>query len=152
MKLRIYTLSLIISYSLNPKNHPIEYFPHSANSSNVLWIRILCLRQTRKGVESTKLSRYKFSAILLDEDGQRKQYLLLQFHNVFVGHQTWEKVFQMFANIFLVIMLETVETTGWENSDNRLNVITEYYKFNTFIVIFLIIKWIYLFLYWNHVK
>ena len=55
MKLRISPLSLIIRCSLNPKNHPIEHFPRPASPSNVLWIRILWLRQTRKGVESTKL-------------------------------------------------------------------------------------------------
>lgn len=55
MKLRISPLSLIIWCSLNPKNHLIEYFPRSASPSNVLWIRILWLRHTRKGVESTKL-------------------------------------------------------------------------------------------------
>ena len=55
IKLRISPLSLIIRYSLNPKNHPIEHFPRSASPSNVLWIRILWLRQTRKGVEATKL-------------------------------------------------------------------------------------------------
>ena len=55
IKLRISPLSLIIRCSLNPENYPIEHFPRSASPSNVLWIRILWLRQTRKGVESTKL-------------------------------------------------------------------------------------------------
>ena len=55
IKLRISPLSLIIRCNLNPKNYPIEHFPRSASPSNVLWIRILWLRQTRKGVESTKL-------------------------------------------------------------------------------------------------
>ena len=55
IKLRISHLSLIIRCNLNPKNRHIEHFPRSASPSNVLWIRILWLRQTRKGVESTKL-------------------------------------------------------------------------------------------------
>ena len=55
IKLWISPLSLIIRCSLNPRNHTIEYFPRSASHLNVLWIRILWLRQTRNGVESTKL-------------------------------------------------------------------------------------------------
>lgn len=55
MKLRISPLSLIIKCSSNPKNYPIEHFICVANPSNVLWIWILWLRHTRKGVESTKL-------------------------------------------------------------------------------------------------
>ena len=112
----------------------------------------------------------------------------------------------MFTDIFLVVMLETAETTGvkqdknnhnlsithtvgfvtmigllilnhiffllkckflakiightinlcnfrlWKHSGNRLNVIIQRYKFNTFIAMFLIISEIYLFLYRTHVK
>ena len=36
MKLRISPLSLIIRCSLNPKNHPMEHFPRSANPSKCL--------------------------------------------------------------------------------------------------------------------
>ena len=36
MKLRISPRSFIIRCSLKPKNHPIEYFPRSVSSSNVL--------------------------------------------------------------------------------------------------------------------
>ena len=36
MKLRISPLLLIIKCSLNPKNQPIEHFPHSASLSKVL--------------------------------------------------------------------------------------------------------------------
>ena len=64
----------------------------------------------------------------------------------------------MFADIFLVIMLEISESfrkflaeiirhtinlctfSLCEHSGNRLNVIIEHYKFNTFIAMFLIIK------------
>ena len=55
MKFSISPLSLIIKCSLKPKNHPIEHFPRAASPSNVLWIWIRWLRQTRKGVESAKL-------------------------------------------------------------------------------------------------
>lgn len=55
MKLSISPLSLIIRWSLNPKNHPIEHFPRSARPSMILWISIRWVRQIRKGVESTKL-------------------------------------------------------------------------------------------------
>lgn len=36
MKLIIFPMLLIFRYSLNPMNHPMEHFPRSANSSNVL--------------------------------------------------------------------------------------------------------------------
>ena len=62
MKLRISPLSLIIRCNLNPKNHPIEHLPRSASPSNVLWIRILWLRQTRKGWSRQNWCRYRFPA------------------------------------------------------------------------------------------
>ena len=40
----------------------------------------------------------------------------------------------------------------WKHSGNRLNVIIQHYKFNTFIAMFLIISEIYLFLFRTHVK
>ena len=40
----------------------------------------------------------------------------------------------------------------WKHSGNRLNVIIQHYKFNTFIAIFLIINEIYLFLFRTHVR
>ena len=39
----------------------------------------------------------------------------------------------------------------WKHSGNRLNVIIEHYKFNTFIAMFLIARKIYLFLFRTHV-
>ena len=108
-----------------------------------------------------------------------------------IGYQTWEKVFQVFAYIFLIVMLKVAETTGveqdknnhnlsithavglvamvlflvfyhiffllqrkflakiightinlcnfrlWKHSGNRLNLIIQHYKFNTFIAMFL---------------
>ena len=48
----------------------------------------------------------------LDEDGHEKQYFLLQFHKTVIGNLTRKKVFQMLTDIFLVVMLETTETTG----------------------------------------
>lgn len=112
MKLRISPLSLIIRCSLNPKNHPIEHLPRSASPSNVLWIKILWLRHTHKGVESTKLMPvqvpsstlwwiWSWEAILpspVPQNGYKKP--------------DEEKVFQMFTDILLVVMLETTETTG----------------------------------------
>ena len=77
MKLRISPLSLTIRCSLNPKNHPIEYFPRPAIPSNVLWIRIFWLRQTHKGVNSTKLMSVQAPSRILDENNQRKLYFLL---------------------------------------------------------------------------
>ncbi len=40
----------------------------------------------------------------------------------------------------------------WKHSGNRLNVIIQHYKFNTFITIFLIINEIYLFLFRTHIN
>ncbi|MCM1860368.1 hypothetical protein NCY95_00955, partial [Phocaeicola vulgatus] len=40
----------------------------------------------------------------------------------------------------------------WKHSGNRLNVIIQHYKFNTFIAMFLIISEIYLFLFRTHVN
>ena len=49
---------------------------------------------------------------LLDENGQRKQDLLLQLHETVVGNKFREQMGQMFSDILLVIMLEASETTG----------------------------------------
>ena len=54
-KFRIFPLSLIIKYNLNPKNHSKEHFPRLAKPSKVLWIWIRWLRHTRRGGLSTKL-------------------------------------------------------------------------------------------------
>ncbi|WP_288352830.1 hypothetical protein, partial [uncultured Bacteroides sp.] len=40
----------------------------------------------------------------------------------------------------------------WKHSGNRLNLIIQHYKFNTFIAMFLIITEIYLLLFRTHVK
>ena len=40
----------------------------------------------------------------------------------------------------------------WKHSGNRLNVIIQHYKFNTFIAMFLIINEVYLFLFRTHVN
>ena len=98
IKLRISPLSLIIRCNLNPKNHPIEYFPRSVSSSNVLWIRIFWLRQTREEVESTKLMPVQVPG---------STFLM----NTVIRNLTRKKVFQMFTDIFFVVMLETAETT-----------------------------------------
>ena len=55
MNFRILPLLLIIRWSLNPKNHPVEHLLCLAILSKVLWISIHWLRHTRKGVESTNL-------------------------------------------------------------------------------------------------
>ena len=131
---------------------------------------------------------------MLDEDGQRQKNFFFQFHKTVVRYTPGEKMCQMSADIFLVIMLETSESSRMEqnkdnhyfsiihtvrfvpmrmsrifehiffllqrkflaeiichtinlckfslceHSGNRLNVISEHYKFNTFIAMFLIIK------------
>ena len=48
---------------------------------------------------------------LLDEDGQLQQDFFLQLHKTVIGHTSGEKVGQMLAGIFLVIMLETSENS-----------------------------------------
>ena len=53
-----------------------------------------------------------------DEDGHEKQYFLLQFHKTVIGHPVRKQVFQMFADILFVIMLEAAETTGVEQNKN----------------------------------
>lgn len=47
------------------------------------------------------------SSTFFDEDGHVKQYFLLKFHKTVIGNLTRKKVFQMFTDIFLVVMLET---------------------------------------------
>ena len=49
---------------------------------------------------------------IFDKDGNGKQYFLLQYHKTVIGNLTRKKVFQMFTDIFLVVMFETMETTG----------------------------------------
>ena len=44
-----------------------------------------------------------------------------------------------------------MQGTLWKHSGNRLNVIIQHYKFNTFIAMFLIISEIYLLLFRTHV-
>lgn len=46
-----------------------------------------------------------------DEDGHGKQYFFLQFYKTVIRNLAWKKVFQMFTDIFFVVMLETAETT-----------------------------------------
>lgn len=41
--------------------------------------------------------------------------------NGVIGYQMWEKVFQMFAHILLVVMLEATEATGVEQDKNNHN-------------------------------
>ena len=97
MKLRISPLSLMIRWSLTPKNHPMEHFPRSASPLKVLWINIRWLRHTRSGVESTKLipvqvpNRTSFSCST----------------KTIMGHTPRKEICQMLADIFLVVMLET---------------------------------------------
>ena len=57
----------------------------------------------------------------LDENGQGKQHFLLQFHKTVIGHLAWKQVFQMFTDIFLVVMLEAAEATGVEQDKNNHN-------------------------------
>ncbi len=57
----------------------------------------------------------------LNENAQRKQYFLLQFYKTVIGHQARKQVFQVFAYIFLVIMLEAAETAGVEQNENNHN-------------------------------
>ena len=52
------------------------------------------------------------SRTFFDEDGHGKQYFLLQFHKTVIRNLTRKKVFQMFTDIFLIVTLETAETTG----------------------------------------
>lgn len=60
MKLSNSPFSLHIRWSLKPKNHPIEHLPLWAMPLNVLWIWILWVLHTRRGVLSTKLMPVHF--------------------------------------------------------------------------------------------
>ena len=66
----------------------------------------------------------------LNENAQRKQYFLLQFYKTVIGHQARKQVFQVFAYIFLVIMLEAAETAGVEQNENNpyTNVYDDIYR------------------------
>ncbi len=57
----------------------------------------------------------------LDKNSQGQQYFLLQFHKTVIGNLFRKKMFQMFADIFLVIMLEVAETAGVEQDKNYHN-------------------------------
>lgn len=57
----------------------------------------------------------------LNENGHGKQYFLFQFHKTVIGHLTRKKVFQMFADILLVIMLEAAKATGMKQDKNNHN-------------------------------
>lgn len=52
------------------------------------------------------------SSTFFDEDGHGKQYFLLQLYKTVIRDPTWKKMFQMFTDIFLVVMFETAETNG----------------------------------------
>ena len=120
MKLRISPLSLIIRCSLNPKDHPMEHFPRSARPSNVLWIRIRWLRQTRKGGKSTKLIPVQLPGrTFLMKMVRGSSTPFSSSTKRLLGGQTRKQVFQMFTDIPLVIMLEAAETTGMEQDKNN---------------------------------
>ena len=55
---------------------------------------------------------------LLDENSQLQQNFLLQFHKTVIGHTFREEVCQMLADIFLVVMLETPETSRMEQDQD----------------------------------
>jgi len=56
----------------------------------------------------------------LDKNGQWKQHLLFQFHEAVVGYALGKQVRQMFAHIFLIVMLEASETARMkQNKDNH---------------------------------
>ena len=77
------------------------------------------LRQTRKGVESTKLMLVQVHQYLLYEDGQ-KQYLLLQFYKTIIGYLTRNRCFRCLgglSHILNIIMFETAETARMEQNE-----------------------------------
>ena len=114
MKFRISPLSLIIRCNLNLKNHPMELFPRLASPSNVLWI--VATNTQSCGVNKTDAGTCP-QQNLFDENGQRKQHFLLQFHETAIRYLTRKQVFQVFAHIFLVIMLEAAETARVEQNE-----------------------------------
>lgn len=59
----------------------------------------------------------------LDENGQKKQFLFLQFYKTVIGHQARE---QMSAHILLVIVLEAVKTARVEQDKNDHNLCISY--------------------------
>ncbi len=75
-------------------------------------------------IESTKLMPVQFPNKAFYENGQGKQHLLLQFHKTVIGHLVRKQVFQMFADILFIIMLEAAETTRMKQNKNNHNLST----------------------------
>ena len=105
MKLKIPSLSLIIRYSLNQKNNPMEYFPYGVNTSKVLWINM-------------RWFRCKLPA----KPPWRKRSAVTGFpspvpQNGYRTH-TWERDASMLTNILFVVILETSEDSRMEQDQN----------------------------------
>lgn len=112
MNLRISSLSLIIKCGLNPKKHPIEYFPRSISFSNILWVRTLWLWHTHKGVESTKLIPIHVpNTVFLMKIVRESSIFFLQLYETIIENQIREQMLEIFTYIPVVIMLKTTETT-----------------------------------------
>ena len=77
-----------------------------------------CRRCTYLGAY-TKLMSVQAPSRILDENNQRKLYFLLQFHKTIIGYLARKQVFQMFTDIFLVIILEAVKTIGMKQNKNH---------------------------------
>ena len=90
---------------------------------------------------SDKLHRYP--AVLSWWKQPREQYFLLQFYKTVIGKLAREKVFQMFIDIFLIIMLEAVETTGLKQDRNNQNISIIHTIELVVILLFLVFKYIF---------
>ena len=55
---------------------------------------------------------------LLDENGQLQQDFFFQFHKTVVGHTPGKEMGQVLADMFLVVMLETSETSRVEQNQD----------------------------------
>ena len=52
---------------------------------------------------------------LLNENGEREQYSLLQFYKTVIGHQEWKQMCQMFADIlFEIIAMRVGSFSSWQ--------------------------------------
>ena len=123
MKLTISLLSLVIKCNLNQKNHPIGDFLHALQSSQMSYESESSDYDIhQRGIESTRLIHVQVpNGTFLMKMLRGKPCFLLQFHETVIGHLAWKQVFQMFTDIFLVIMLETAETSRMKQDKNDHN-------------------------------
>ena len=110
--LTLVTSGLPLRKRLSSRAWPI--YPLSVHSFPLMFYRNLSLFQWLTVI-------YISNGTFLMKMLRGKPCFLLQFHETVIGHLAWKQVFQMFTDIFLVIMLETAETSRMKQDKNDHN-------------------------------